>query len=54
MRRVLSLKVRCTSIAPIGDLMGFYFRAASYLGSRILWRGRVFQLLPGGRMRSAE
>jgi ceramide glucosyltransferase len=39
---------------PIRDLMGFGFWAASYLGSRILGRGRVFQLLPGGRMRAAE
>jgi ceramide glucosyltransferase len=38
---------------PIRDLMGFGFWAASYLGSRILWRGRVFQLLPGGKMRAA-
>ncbi len=34
---------------PIRDLMGFGFWAASYLGSRILWRGKVFQLLPVGR-----
>jgi ceramide glucosyltransferase len=39
---------------PIRDLMGFGFWAASYLGSRILWRGRVFQLLPGGKMRAAK
>jgi ceramide glucosyltransferase len=39
---------------PIRDLMGFGFWAASYMGSRILWRGRIFQLLPGGKMRSAE
>jgi ceramide glucosyltransferase len=39
---------------PLRDLMGFGFWAASYLGSRILWRGRVFQLLPGGKMRAAE
>jgi ceramide glucosyltransferase len=39
---------------PIRDLMGFGFWASSYLGSRILWRGRVFQLLPGGKMRAAE
>ena len=38
---------------PIRDWMGFGFWAASYLGSRILWRGRVFQLLPGGKMRAA-
>jgi ceramide glucosyltransferase len=39
---------------PLRDLMGFGFWAASYLGSRILWRGRVFELLPGGKMRAAE
>ena len=38
---------------PIRDLMGLGFWAASYLGSRILWRGRIYQLLPGGRMRAA-
>jgi ceramide glucosyltransferase len=39
---------------PIRDLMGFGFWAASYLSSKILWRGRVFQLLPGGKMRAAK
>jgi ceramide glucosyltransferase len=39
---------------PIRDLMGFGFWLASYAGSRILWRGRVYQLLPGGRMRAAD
>ncbi len=39
---------------PIRDLMGFCFWAASYGSSEILWRGRVFQLLPGGRMRAAK
>ena len=39
---------------PVRDLMGFCFWAASYSSSRILWRGHVFQLLPGGRMRAAE
>ncbi len=38
---------------PVRDLMGFGFWAASYWGSRILWRGRVFELLPGGKMRAA-
>jgi ceramide glucosyltransferase len=38
---------------PVRDLMGFFFWAASYMGSRILWSGRVFQLLPGGKMRAA-
>jgi len=39
---------------PLRDLMGFGFWAASYWGSRILWRGQVFELLPGGKMRAAE
>ena len=38
---------------PIRDLMGFGFWVASYFSNRILWRGRVFQLLPGGKMRAA-
>jgi ceramide glucosyltransferase len=39
---------------PIRDAMGFCFWASSYFSSRILWRGRVFELLPGGRMRAAK
>jgi ceramide glucosyltransferase len=39
---------------PVRDGMGFFFWVASYLSSRILWRGRVFELLPGGRMRAAK
>jgi ceramide glucosyltransferase len=39
---------------PVRDLMGFFFWAASYVGNRILWRGRVFELLAGGRMREAR
>lgn len=39
---------------PVRDLMGFFFWAASYIGSRILWRGRIFLLLPGGKMRAAK
>lgn len=38
---------------PIRDLMGFCFWAASYTSSKIHWRGRKFQLLPGGKMRAA-
>jgi ceramide glucosyltransferase len=38
---------------PLRDLMGFGFWAASYWGRRILWRGRIFELLPGGKMRAA-
>jgi ceramide glucosyltransferase len=39
---------------PLRDMMGFGFWAASYAGRRILWRGRVFELLPGGKMRAAK
>ena len=39
---------------PIRDLMGFWFWTASYAGRRILWRGRVLELLPGGKMRDAQ
>ena len=39
---------------PIRDLMGFGFWLAGYWGSKILWRGRVFELLPGGKMRASR
>ncbi len=39
---------------PLRDLMGFIFWAASYLSNRILWRGKIFELLPGGKMRAAR
>ena len=38
---------------PIRDLMGFGLWVASYLSNRVLWRGKVYQLLPGGKMRAA-
>src|SRR5208282_442894 len=39
---------------PIRDLMGFGFWAASYAGRRVLWRGRVLELLPGGKMKDVQ
>jgi ceramide glucosyltransferase len=39
---------------PLRDLMGFAFWVAGYWGSKILWRGRIFELLPGGKMRAAR
>lgn len=39
---------------PLRDLMGFFFWAASYFSNKIHWRGRKFQLLPGGRMRGVD
>ncbi|MGD0294146.1 MAG: glycosyltransferase [Terracidiphilus sp.] len=41
------------ALYPLRDLLGFGFWAASYLSSRILWRGQVYELLPGGKMRAA-
>jgi ceramide glucosyltransferase len=39
---------------PVRDLMGFCFWAASYFSSTIVWRGRLYDLLPGGKMRAAD
>jgi ceramide glucosyltransferase len=39
---------------PIRDAMGFAFWAASYLSSRILWRGQIYDLQEGGRMRPVK
>jgi ceramide glucosyltransferase len=39
---------------PIRDLLGFVFWAASYWSGKVLWRGRVYELLPGGKMRAAR
>ena len=42
------------ALYPLRDLTGFGFWAASYLSNRVFWRGQVYQLLPGGRMRAAK
>ena len=39
---------------PVRDLMGFGFWAVSYLSRKIHWRGRIYELLPGGKMRPAR
>jgi len=39
---------------PIRDLMGFFFWLASYGSNRIVWRARIYELLPGGEMRAAR
>ncbi len=38
---------------PIRDLIGLVFWALSYASNRILWRGEVYELVDGGRMRPA-
>ena len=40
------------ALYPVRDFMGFLFWAASYTSSHIHWRGRIYQLLPGGKMRA--
>lgn len=42
------------ALYPVRDLMGFFFWITSYMSRRIVWRGRVYELLPGGKMRAAE
>jgi ceramide glucosyltransferase len=39
---------------PIRDLMGAGFWAASYLSRTIVWRGKIYELLPGGKMRAVK
>ena len=39
---------------PVRDLMGFGFWTASYFSNKILWRGRLFRLLAGGRMKPVD
>ncbi len=36
---------------PLRDLMGIFFWALSYTSNRILWRGELYELVEGGRMR---
>lgn len=38
---------------PMRDLMGMMFWALSYTGNKILWRGELYELLEGGRMKKA-
>jgi ceramide glucosyltransferase len=63
-REALALFVGCTVVRdrnllsllflyPVRDLLGFCFWLASYGSRSILWRDKVFQLLPGGKMREA-
>jgi ceramide glucosyltransferase len=46
--RVLEAKVPWW-LLPIEDLAGFFFWAAGFLGSTIIWQGRRYHLYPDGR-----
>ena len=52
--RVVGDRSGALALYPLRDLMGFGFWAASYLSNKVLWRGRVFRLMPGGRMKAAD
>jgi ceramide glucosyltransferase len=42
--------LRTTLLYPLRDTLGFFYWAASYASSKILWRGRVYHLTEGGLM----
>ena len=44
--------LRTTLLLLLRDLLGFFFWAASYTSSRVLWRGQVYRLTEGGLMQA--
>jgi ceramide glucosyltransferase len=42
--------LRTALLYPLRDLMGFFYWAASYMSSTVLWRGQVYRLAEGGLM----
>src|ERR1700733_1901018 len=42
--------LRTVLLYPLRDLMGFFYWAASYASSTVLWRGQVYRLAEGGLM----
>ena len=46
--------LRTVLLYPLRDLLGFFYWAASYGSSTILWRGRMYRLSEGGLMHSTE
>jgi ceramide glucosyltransferase len=42
--------LRTVLLYPLRDLMGFFYWAASYGGSTVVWRGQVYRLAEGGLM----
>lgn len=45
--------LRTVLLYPLRDLMGFFYWAASYTSSKVLWRGQVYRLIRGGLMQAA-
>lgn len=46
--------LRTTLLYPLRDLMGFFFWAASYTSSHVVWRGQVYKLAKDGLMLPAS
>lgn len=46
--------LRTTLLYPLRDLLGFFYWAASYASSKVLWRNRVYRLTEGGLMKPAQ
>lgn len=46
--------LRTTLLFPLRDLFGFFYWAASYAGSTIVWRNQLYRLTHGGRMLPAD
>jgi ceramide glucosyltransferase len=42
--------LRTTLLYPLRDLLGFFYWAASYGNSEIVWRNQIYRLAPGGLM----
>ncbi len=46
--------LRLGVLYPFRDLLGFFYWVASYFSDKIVWRGEIYQLVEGGRMRSTK
>jgi len=46
--------LRTILLFPLRDLFGFFYWAASYSSSKIVWRNQIYRLANGGRMMPAE
>lgn len=46
--------LRTVVLYPLRDLMGFFYWAASYASSHVVWRGQVYRLTEGGLMQPAS
>jgi len=44
--------LRSALLYPLRDLLGFWYWAASYTSSKILWRGHIYRLVEGGLMQT--